>query len=86
MRTVWLCADCSIVAVSEDWSVLDGSHAVATIDDAVTSVQEGLERLGWLTPTEPGESSDDCDCCGASGCSFNVLEMPGHYFETGEAS
>lgn len=64
---LWLCVDCTIVAVNGDYSGIDS-------DERVEEIDEGLEELGpHLVPdfdSESGEGHEDfshrgCDCCGS---------------------
>lgn len=72
-RDLWLCEDCTIVAVNGDSSGISDNGRVAEVD-------AGLERigreLGWMSPNytidDFGEASDGvydfcawtCDSCG----------------------
>lgn len=71
---LWLCVDCSIVAVNGDYSSFDYHYSDETERNAkIAKVNAGLERLGrHLVPnfdSETGEGHDTfsthtCDCCG----------------------
>jgi hypothetical protein len=71
---LWLCEDCLMAAVNDDYSGLDYSYNPAEAEQRMEEIQDGLRKLGWVTPdfdAETGEGIDDfssrrCDCCGSN--------------------
>lgn len=73
LREVWLCEDCTIIAVNGDASGLDYSYEPTEAAARLATIEAGLERLGWISPNWDSETGDGirecychtCDCCGA---------------------
>lgn len=77
VRELWLCVDCTMLAVNGDASSLD-YHYGKDADARLARIEAGLTRLGahlvphWTTD-DAGEiseghrdfSSCGCDCCGS---------------------
>lgn len=70
---LWLCTDCTIAAVNDDYSGLDYSYKGETREQAEQDIRHGLAFLGANlvsdSDSETGEgikefSSTTCDCCG----------------------
>lgn len=70
---VWLCTDCTIAAVNDDYTSLD-YHYGAKADERMAEIKAGLDKLGPHlvsndSPDDDGEghecfSTRHCDCCG----------------------
>ena len=61
---LWLCEDCAIVAVNNDWTGIDDARS-ADIDSGLAR----LDKLGHLVPNDARESDHrafsmlPCHCC-----------------------
>lgn len=65
MDDLWLCDDCTIAAVNDDYTGLDYHYGPDEAADRVAAIHEGFERLGYLAPmdNELEFSRMPCDCC-----------------------
>ena len=71
---LWLCQDCTIVAVNGDWTWLDYYYSSeAEQEERRAEIEAGLSELGaHLVPNFDSEAGDGmeefssrhCDCCG----------------------
>lgn len=72
---LWLCDDCMIAAVNDDYTGIDYSYSGAA-DKRVAEIQAGLVELGpHLVPNFDSDTGDGyqefarpargCDCCGS---------------------
>jgi len=64
-REYWVCSDCYIAAVNDDYSGLDYHLSPIDAEQKIKEIQAGLARLGWLSPTGNDDDFADCpcDCC-----------------------
>lgn len=73
---LWLCPDCMIAAVNDDYTGLDYSYSEPEATQRMEKIKAGLAELGLgLVPdfdTESGEGFEEftrpargCDCCGS---------------------
>jgi hypothetical protein len=72
IRDLWLCEDCMIAAVNDDYGGIDFSFGVGTPENAArcAEVRKGLERLGPHLAYNSDENEGrlefswrECDCC-----------------------
>lgn len=87
MRTVkdnvWLCVDCMLAAVNDDYSGLDYSYSQEDASELLTRMQEGWQLLGtWsgnglVKASAERETRMTCACCRRNECGtfyeFNLL-------------
>lgn len=64
MIELWLCEDCTIAAVNNEYSGIED-------ENRVKEVKAGIKRIGWINADFDVESNEgyeefstkDCDCC-----------------------
>ena len=70
---IWLCQDCLVAAVNDDYTGLDYSYSPKVDDQKAKEIREGLDKLGsHLVPDFDSDTEDGidefsrktCDCCG----------------------
>lgn len=70
---LWLCTDCLLAAVNDDYTGLDYHYDEQEADKRMKKIQAGLDELGThLVPdfdSDTGEGIEEfsrttCDCCG----------------------
>lgn len=69
IRDIWLCVDCTSIAVNGDASSLDYYYDEAEAATRLAEIEAGLERLPGLVPDEYDDSDPDsiqreCRACG----------------------
>lgn len=65
LQEIWLCEDCLMPAVYDDYSGLDYYYQTDVVEKRYIEIQAGLIRLGVIYPGDVEEefSRCSCDCC-----------------------
>lgn len=59
---IWLCADCLMAAVNDDYTGLDYYYKEPEATERMEKIKAGLERLGYISPHFDTES-ETCYYC-----------------------
>lgn len=75
-RDIWLCDDCTMVAVNGDYSGLDYHLTERQAARRAAEIDAGLDRLPGLVPDNtPDEPQHRCEACGWHGPSSEVVDV-----------
>lgn len=63
---LWLCEDCTMAAVNDDYTGLDYAYSKEEAEARMEDIIEGLAELPGLVPMDGEDefSTRACDCCG----------------------